>query len=234
MKERPILFSAPMIKALLAGAKTQTRRIITPQPEHLQRHEWKGKVLYDAEHRTWWWKHHSFENLIDFEDGRRELAKLCPHGSVGDRLWCKETYQPIWSGDRRPSSMSSPDGWALNYVATGGYQEYRDEEHGLTTRCKPAIFMPRWASRITLDITNVRVEHLQEITEEDAKAEGAAHRIAPGGDLAGAFDVITRDIGYRAHFADLWRSINGAESWDANPWVFAISFERVEQARSAA
>lgn len=95
MKSRPILLSSSMVRALLAGTKTQTRRIVKPQPEHLQHHVYKGKALYDAEHRIWWWKQNSFENLIDFEDGRRELAKLCPHGVVGDQLWVRET----WSHD---------------------------------------------------------------------------------------------------------------------------------------
>ena len=88
--------------------------------------------------------------------------------------------------------------------------------------------MPRWASRITLDITAVRVERLQDVSEEDARAEGAARRISPGGDLAGAFDHVDTPIGYRNHFADLWRSINGNDSWDANPWVWVVEFKRVD------
>lgn len=210
-----MLFSSRMIKALLAGAKSQTRRILTPQPEHLQRHEWKGKVLYDAEHRIWWWKQHHFENLIDFEDGRRELAQLCRYGIAGDRLWVKETFAP----------NDPPSGYV--YRADGAHLYDRHP-----VKWTPAIFCSRDASRITLDITNVRVERLQDITEEDAKAEGAAYRIAPGGDLSGAFQGLAGSIGYRAHFADLWRSINGVESWDANPFVWALSFRRVDSRAS--
>jgi hypothetical protein len=95
-------------------------------------------------------------------------------------------------------------------------------------RWRPSIHMPRWASRITLEVTDVRVERLQDITEEDAKAEGAEAR-AHGVDDAAAFG-----LRHRVGFADLWESINGAGSWDANPWVWRIAFKRIDQAKEAA
>lgn len=98
-------------------------------------------------------------------------------------------------------------------------------------RWKPSIFMPRVYSRLDLEVVSVRVERLHAIDDADAKREGAAYRIAPGGDLAGAFDHLpgTGTIGYREHFASLWREINGEESWDANPWVWRIEFRRDER-----
>lgn len=240
VKERPILFKGRLVRRILAGGKTQTRRIMKPQPEHLQVHTWKGKTLYDAEHRIWWWKTHSFENLIDFDDGRRELAALSPYGVVGDRLWVKETF---YCDDYR-----YPDGPREELLES---MEYR-ADHDCTTweagcpcaddegrSCwRPSIHMPRWASRISLDIVTVRAERLLDITEEDAIAEGVAVGDIPADDYG------PRRIGYcaeddgkcvllptaRAVFEELWKSINGPESWDANPWVWVIEFKPGEAA----
>lgn len=209
MKSRPILFSSSMVRALLAGTKTQTRRVVKPQPEHLQRHVHKGKTLYDAEHRIWWWKQHSFENLIDFEDGRRELAKSCPHGVVGDRLWVRET----WSHDA--SSLDECRAAHEDVTPSIGFGPYyrATEVAPDTLKWKPSIFMPRWASRIELEITDARVQRLHDISEEDAKAEG----VDPDPDR----------FSRRLSFEYLWEDINGVGSWISNPFIWAISFKRV-------
>jgi hypothetical protein len=232
MKERPILFSAPMVRALLAGTKTQTRRIVKHQPQ-------RG-VVEDAPElgEGWiWWprgkKHERYNNPCDanlLDHGMR--ASPFAYAYRGDRLWVRETWQPIWAADKRPSSDSA-DGWNLGYPATDGVQEYRDDEHGTTTRCKPAIFMPRWASRLTLEVTGVRVERVQDISGEDAIAEG----IDPKSHLCGC-EVCrmtsqlcpATETSLGLAYADLWRDINGAESWDANPWVWVVSFRRVAPA----
>ena len=210
MKERGIIFSGPMVRALLAGTKTQTRRIIKDD----------------------WWR---CLDPDDDEDRTRALA-MCPYGLVGDRLWVRETWQPIWStpAPKNRPSYDSRDGWNISYVATDGVQEYSDDEHGLTTRCKPAIFMPRILSRITLEVTGVRVERLQDISEEDARAEGVdgpAHGEWPDG--FGSWTSQGQRIDGRpwAHkYLQLWMEIHGSESVHANPWVWAISFRRVEGA----
>lgn len=176
MKERPILFSAPMVRALLEGRKTQTRRIVKLPA-----------------------KDGSGDNRFVFDDaeGRKRFID-CPYGEPGDRLWVRETWRP-----------AQVDGMAW-YAATCG-----DETH---ERWKPSIHMPRWASRITLEITGVRVEQLQDISESDAIAEG----VTPSDMKA----ISCLDRNYHAYFM-LWESINGSGSWDLNPWVWVIEFRRI-------
>lgn len=200
MKERPILFSAPMVRALLAGTKTQTRRAMKPQPTEFV--GGPGVTLQDG----------SPAPLIPLDDSvepyGREIA--CPYGKPGDRLWVRETWH---------DASSSLHSCAL----------YRAD--GIDLHCDkwtPSIHMPRWASRITLEITSVRVERLQEISIEDAKAEGAwgpddsiVQKVA---DYFGT-DIFSANP--RKAFQMLWESINGPDSWAANPWVWAIEFRRV-------
>lgn len=211
MRERPILFNAPMVRAILDGRKTQTRRAVRPQP----RDPYNGTDLRSG-------------------GAARALSGPCPYGAPGDRLWVRETFnlgRPVensegvvddelaWIGrlpKEDPRKQVFMSKWRLGYAADGCEGAMR-----------PSIHMPRWASRITLEVTCVRVERLQDITESDARAEGAAHRISPGGDLAGAFDFCETPINYRAHFRDLWDSINGPDAWNANPWVWVVQFRRV-------
>ncbi len=209
MKERPILFSAPMVRALLAGTKTQTRRVV------------KAFDAFDSSGDLLW---HSLP---------------CPYGEPGHRLWVRETWRHLMSG-----SLPGRVRYGFGYAA-GGKPKWSKHTTTVTgavnaisnaqfsdkpVKWRPSIHMPRRASRITLEVTGVRIERLQAISEEDAKAEGAAHRLAPGGDLAGAFEDCETPINFRAHFRSLWESINGAGSWDANPWVWVIEFRRMENA----
>ena len=176
MSERPILFSGPMVRALLDGRKTQTRRVVKPQPD---------AALGDLPGAAW---NAGFVNVS------------CPYGAPGDTLWARETWGPFEGG--------------FIYRADEGPNVKPDDG-----RWHPSIHMPRWASRLTLHIKSVRVERLQEISEADALAEGCTAKLA---EEAPALDEARQD------FRELWESINGPGSWDANPWVWVVEFKRVQ------
>ena len=194
MIERPILFSGAMVRAILEGRKTVTRRVVKPC-----RHPF-GRML-TAE-----------EVAAEFNGGT--CAVLCPYGQPGERLWVRETFNRSNPGGAEGVYYYRADGQFP--AAMGGNRFYGDEAW------KPSIHMPRAASRILLEITAVRVERLQAISEEQAKAEGAPMELA---ELERT--VLGAVATYRAGFARLWQSINGAESWFANPWVWVVEFKRV-------
>lgn len=204
MKERPILFSAPMVRAILAGTKTQTRRTVKPQPEAAHDGE---PYWFVGGYRAWTYR--STSDVL--RKGGKELP--CPYGQAGDRLWVRET----WARD-------DEDG-ALMYRADLGRDMNADAwEQGRLEgvpryRWKPSIHMPRAASRLTLEVTGVRVERLQDISEADALSEGVElWAVGACGD-PDALDATGK-------FELLWSSINGRESWDANPWVWVVEFQR--------
>jgi hypothetical protein len=195
MKERPIVFSGPMVLALLAGTKTQTRRVVKPQP-------------CDGFH-------------LGFDDMGRLLVPTssgvlpvkCPYGQPGDRLWVREAWRVAECYDERRGSD-------LRFTLSARNVQYAAGEQFLGVvqgRYRHARFMPRWASRILLEVTGVRVERLQEISEADANAEGC--------DLP-AVDQDWHQC--RRWFRGLWESINGHGSWDANPWVRVVEFRRID------
>lgn len=199
MTERPILFSAPMVRALLAGRKTQTRRVV--------RHP------HVAEIEAWHFNGVSWRFGVYGEGGgAADLGGMrCPYGVEGDRLWVRET-------------------WAKAGEA-GDAVEYRADNHDpRAARWRPSIHMPRWASRLTLAVTGVRVERLQDISESDAIAEGIEeHRGVKAAGVSSAW----RDYGNVGRwcpdsvesYRSLWESINGRGSWAANPWVWVVEFE---------
>lgn len=204
MTERPILFSAPMVRALLAGTKTQTRR----EAKKLVRHPDLGN-LYTA------------GALVMEHEPRHVIERACPYGQPGDRLWVRESWMPDppiddswastqWAGCRDGKIAGVPERFRhprfCNYAA--------DWLHGPVS-WTPSIHMPRWASRILLEITDVRVERLQDITRGDAMAEGC-----PFPNMANATSP-------RDWYAALWEEINGGGSWDANPWVWVVEFKRI-------
>lgn len=202
MKERPILMSAPMVRAILDGRKTQTRRIS-------KCHEGGGRRYFDDHERT--------SPRLDFSRHS--------YGAPGDRLWVKETWRPGWSyggeyptvqyrstetahiGDKDSPVMETEGifGGAPHAIINGG-------------KWKSPIFMPRWASRILLEVTAVRVERLKSITVSDAMAEGYDGSID---------DPLDPSIKW---YSALWEQINGAGSWDENPWVWVIEFRRIDHA----
>ncbi|WP_376716202.1 hypothetical protein [Pantoea agglomerans] len=218
MRERPILFSAEMVCAVLDGRKTQTRRIIQSPAKNMQASghkvieyrepgdKWYGEHVFSMRNQSGTWCDYTKEQF---------LAK-CPFGAVGDRLWVRETF--------RVHSRAT-DVATLVYKASE-QQSWTQQTHRVPIeKCNkpavvdtwtPSIHMPRWASRITLEITGVCVERLQSISEEDAKAEGVKTECSAGGDK------------YFLGFRSLWKSIYGDDSWQANPWVWVVEFKRVE------
>ena len=186
MKERPIIFSGPMVRAILDGKKTQTRRVLKPQPKNYIIQSPDDGLFYDAE---------------SINAGK--LVK-CPFGAIGDRLWVRETWQqtrPKRSGGRFTLRTPQQGCGDLHYTAS---TETFDEE---PPKWRSPRFMPRWASRLTLEITDVRVQWLQGITLKDVAAEGVA-------------DV--------AEFIQLWDNLNylRGHGWSSNPWVWVIAFRR--------
>ena len=181
MKERPILMSAPMVRAILAGTKTQTRRA-------LKQVQVRSAAMPEPEWRS--------------------VHTLCPYGQPGNRLWVRESFR-----DARAAMLGR-----VLYRADG------DNICGW----KPSIHMPRHLSRITLEVTTVRVERLQSISEADAQAEGVTPKWEPGCsgrlmDALGGFSFRPAASAY----AELWEQINGPGAWDANPWVWVVEFKRV-------
>lgn len=207
MKERPILFSAPMVRAILSGAKTQTRRALRVQP--LDVLPMKGK----AKGRGW-------VALLRTKPEPHGTIFRCRHGEPGDRLWVRESWKQTASG-RTPMGVLD-----VFYRATDSLD--------VEEKWRPSIFMPRWASRLTVELLKVRVERLQSISRKDAIAEGA--RFLPlQEDVPGAWWTCDVSTGAALHARDpisayrlLWESINGAESWAANPWVWVLEFRRIK------
>lgn len=204
MTERPILFSGAMVRALLTGTKTQTRRVVKPQPTGFV--GGPGVTLCDS----------SPAPLVPMNDfaGTCGQEIICPYGQPGDRLWVREGYSgPHWMTGVPPREWIP--GTPIWCWADG------NPLHGDWTKPKPGMHMPRWASRITLEITGVRVERLQDISEADAQAEGWTMRPEV------STDPQVHKEAARDWFMDLWESINGPGSWDANPWVWVVEFRRL-------
>ncbi|ELA3304519.1 hypothetical protein SIO39_005148 [Klebsiella pneumoniae] len=218
--ERGMIFNGEMVRALLSGRKTQTRRIIKPQPEVTLSGSLSGK-----------WLSRPLNGLLlpKIED----IAIHCPFGAVGDRIWVRETWGVVshafsddglmidWVPDRPATAiheMPFGNGYYSGYAiyATDGDFTWGDDDGYEDGRwCwKPSIHMPRAASRILLEITDVRVERLRSMSQDDARAEGV---IAASGPMEAGLA-----------FRELWDSIYGEESWKANPWVWVIEFKRVE------
>ena len=212
MKERPVIFNSEMVRAILDGRKTQTRRVMAVQPESNQ----FGLLrITDSTKRSDIGKYHWAESNATGTHQRSALFS-CPFGQGGDRLWVREAYQgPLFNFDQMETYLEDTSKFErpefCEYRADGGKTpEYYDADDNLRFGWKPSIHMPRWASRITLEITGVSVERLQDISEEDAIAEGGTKH----------FNI--------DWFGPLWASIYGVDSWNANPWVWVIAFHRVE------
>lgn len=226
MKERPIIFNPEMVRAIIDGRKTMTRRIMKVQPESNQ----LGLLLItDSTKHSDIGKYHWAESNATGNHVRSKFF-LCPFGAVGDRIWVREAFFPapleMQSAPPRKTmwNIAYRDGVQMDKLAPAEYNPtiYNYE------RWTPSIHMPRWASRILLEITDVRVERLNAISEEDARAEG----IIDGGCLncgePEPCGCANPEPDATDAFAYLWQSIYGQENWNANPWVWVISFERIE------
>ena len=217
-KGKPIIFSGAMVRAILEGRKTQTRRVMRPQPP-----DWAGD-LFPLSAGRWRARHPS-------TIGRPSAASpvfRCPYGIPGDFLWMRECWAASQRLDRLPphklefltANRDFPK--STVYYRADSY----DGVNPLRGKWRPSIFMPRWASRITLEVTDVKAERVQAITPDDALAEGCPDN-ALHAEHRGA--VPPHRIGPVAWFAELWDSINAKRGfgWDANPWVWVVEFKEV-------
>ncbi|EFG1160797.1 hypothetical protein NGB65_003780 [Escherichia coli] len=191
MKERGMIFNDEMVRAILGGDKTQTRRIVEEK--------FYGRAV-----------------------AAELLAKHCPYGQPGDRIWVRETYRV---------HGKATDVATLVYRASVR-NSWTEQTHRVpvdvcnkpvSEKWTPSIHMPRWASRILLEITDVRVERLHDMSEADAKAEGAT---------PATYKITPPEAVYRVGFGDIWRSIYGQDNWLSNPWVWVIEFKRIQGATS--
>lgn len=210
-KERPILLSAPMVRAILAGTKTQTRRVMKTQPP-----SWAIDFCTYYHPKVDGVAHYAFDPV---ERELQDWSAVCPFGQLGDRLWVRETWRADahYLDGRPPRDI--PSGSFVAYEA--GLQEVPFP--AAMGRLRPGMFMPRWASRITLEVTDVRIERLQDISESDAIAEGVESYALDG--KPSISDALNLPAAY---FRYLWDHINGQGAWDENPWVWAITFKRIE------
>lgn len=235
MTERPIIFSGPMVRAILSGAKTQTRRVVKPQPI-----DPLDDAGFDPVNLEWRWDH--------------DNVRRCPYGVRGDRLYVKEkfacsdvyghTAKLAYDADARcgykTGGVFVPHGRILEASGYGWWASQPkacSDTYGLKGyggRWKSSRFMPRWASRIALEVTGVRVERVQDISEADAIAEGITHHDGLGVGHSG-FRYSTDSPVYdtaKAAYAVLWDTINAkrGHGWGVNPWAWVVEFERKEQA----
>ena len=225
MKERSIIFSAQMVRAILEGRKTQTRRLrwleeINQNPDawSLQRID---RLDYMAK-KSARGKFGAYFSSNQIAPRTLHIAPVVsPYGKPGDRLWVRETWCPLVHGSYEPmerdrkvrSAYDFSPGYAADPVY--GFGQVWDE---IKPRWRPSIFMPRWASRITLEIADVRVQRVQEISQADVMAEG----------ISKEYESHLRTTAVcRAAFVDLWNSIHGSGAWERNDWVFAYTFRRI-------
>lgn len=241
IKERPILLSAPMVRAILEGRKTQTRRVIRKQfsadaePAEVAATSPEGGQI--SGHSGLWWD----DAAACIDDAIR-----CPYGKPGDLLWVRETWGDV-NLEGAPGIAYRADDDVRDLMAEPSFHDehgafnYDDERikpyafavwssdliGGVEGRWRQSIHMPRWAARILLEVIAVRVERLHDISEADARAEGAREC-----DPASGREVLLAGPSQRGsfvlHYRDIWEQINGPGSWDANPWVWVIKFRRVE------
>lgn len=236
MKERPILFSGEMVKAILEGRKTMTRRVVNK--------DISNQFDIDVDNTV-----AAYINQLTGDS--YDPVEICPHGTVGDRLWVRETwYYEEHMHDSTEGMPDSPGGlYSHRLVYKADCPDYPVNVGVGRQGWRPSIFMPRWASRITLEVTDLRAERLQDITEGDAEKEGMPDEVpmspvycpvCEGRGFRDAYHPLS--LGYmevdctecdtaRKKFKNLWDSINGrkpGKTWKDNPWVWVVEFRRVE------
>lgn len=225
MKARPILFSAPMIRALLDGRKTQTRRLAKFEPREGVNLGFSGIVADCLTPETW--------ALVSRGAGgcwnERTRPLRCPYGSPGDLLWVRETWAAVWKtafppDDPRDVNIEYRADTRANYP--GNWEDEEARGNPDAPKWRPSIFMPRRASRLTLELTDIRVERLRNISETDAIAEGYPPSCwAPDFSKVPHLESLPHGrLSAVAWYRALWDQINGAGAWNSNPWVWALSF----------
>ena len=209
MKERPILFNGEMVRAILEGRKTQTRRLVKSPLK------FKNGLCWDVQN----------DEAFGAQYGKTFFCDS-PYGVQGDRFWVRETWAIQDCGSRVGISKEHwPDGFPVSrvrYPATDPAPNSSEGRHHWWNK-RPSIHMPRWASRINLEVLSVRVERIQDIYEEDAKAEGIklmGWKLLENG--------VSRDYTHRDHFEALWQTIYGDDAWTKNPWVWVIEFKKIQ------
>jgi len=251
--EKPILFKDDMIRAILEGRKTQTRRVVKSPAKNMQasgaeviKHrapgdKWYGDHVWSMRGSSGVWGDYTHERFLS----------MCPYGKPGDRLWVRETWCAVddtdLNGERWVDYRATPR-YSAEHPA--GWENAPDSPEALKWR--PSIHMPRWASRITLEITDVRVERLQDISEEDAIAEGAQHfPDLPGMSPYGQdcrWSMEQPESVYQCLSSARWafanyfcklagnapKGLHDEKPWEANPWVWVIEFKRIDQEVKAA
>lgn len=228
MKTTHVLFATNMAKAVHEGNKTQTRRIVKGQPPY---HETHASIDYQQDLDVYWWWWGSYTQTIYHE------AK-CPYGKSGDQLWVKETFYAWGRWETRFSEKKKRDEWHFIDLTLQCGESYRYADcapekvlSGKTGMVgwwkRPSIFMPRVASRILLEISAIRVERLNDISDDDAIAEGAKadpcdHARRTCSEIGCYCPSAKNDFQY------IWDSINGKNSWQLNPWVWVVTFKKIE------
>ncbi|WP_277561093.1 hypothetical protein [Acinetobacter beijerinckii] len=222
MKERPILFSTSMVKAILNGTKTQTRRVVNKAPTTEINHR---LIALD---NGWNWQVDQ-QGIVPTMHREIDNPMVCPFGQIGDRLWVRETfcYGRIDEFDaEHPEDRSlyvDQDASDKNYQRAVHKQWCLENNVDIEEVVwKPSIHMPRWASRILLEITNIRVEPLKDISNEDAKAEGFDYSTHPSAIEMGY------SIGAKTNFRITWEQIYGQNEWNKNPWVWVVEFKVIQ------
>ena len=244
-----------MVKAILDGRKTVTRRVVDPQPHNDEdgiRFPW-AKFFNSGNVFTWDddgiggenWQANDYPNENKYEQAllRTQHSKPCRHGKAGDILWVRETWGELYDTCDHPELPDNPqERWSLGYVYKADDYKHTTDTDGFFTGWKPSIHMPKEACRLKLEILSIRVERLHDITEEDAIREGLS-KISKDGGITWKYGIPDKDglpgtddtgwpwveweIRAREAFKKLWIAINGQESWDSNPWVWRIEFKKL-------
>lgn len=250
MKERPILFSGHMVRAILDGHKTQTRRVVKFPEVPTSRGEWKPSMLGGPTTMR------TVNGMLTVDVPPFPVVThsitgktfACPHGQAGNRLWVRETWKYRgWSEDGDPLIEFAADGktlWAQPpeewedrleevWATLSEPENFKLDNRAADRKWRPSIHMPRWASRLTLDLVKVRLERLQDISPADAEAEGMFERHAVGDDMHDQWTWQNVPGTHRygspvEAYEALWESVNGKGSWKANPLVWVEEFKRVK------
>src|SRR3972149_2575511 len=224
MKERPIIFSPEIVRAMLAGNVTQTRRVVkfmheTPKLIGQAAEHRNLNAVYPAREKGWvfWQTTRAGDGLAEFTKKAYATGLLCPYGEPGDRLWVKEAWYTSKKYDPLPPAKFPVEAKTIfRYLGSRAKPEWAG-------RTRSARFMPRWASRITLEIVNVRVERLQDVSDDDAKAEGFEYY---GETLFKDYGEILAEHTAIYKYASYWDLLNARQGflWKSNPWVWMIEF----------